>query len=105
MVIVLGQARIRPEQRAVFAAAAASIVRETRQEPGVHTYGFYADIADPDLVMSVEVWANQDALDAHMDHSHTTEFLTRVAELIDGEPVMSIHHTSDQVPGGVDSHT
>jgi quinol monooxygenase YgiN len=36
----------------------------------------------------VEVWRDQRALDQHMTHAHTHEFLAAVPDLIAGNPTM-----------------
>ena len=47
-------------------------------------------LEDPDAITSVEIWASQAALDAHMEHGHTGEFLAAVADLTDGDPQMRL---------------
>ena len=44
----------------------------------VLAYSFAADLEDENRILSIEIWADRAALDAHMDHDHTAEFL-RVA--------------------------
>ena len=55
-------------------------------------YGFYADVTDPDVVLSVEVWRDQEALDAHMRHAHTQEFLADGAGPGRRDPTMRFFH-------------
>ena len=47
---------------------------------GCQLYGFYADVTNPDVILSVEVWRDQAALDAHMGHDHTQTFLQTVPD-------------------------
>jgi quinol monooxygenase YgiN len=58
-------------------------------------YSFAADLEDPDRILSIEIWADRSALDAHMGHEHTAEFLRRVPGLLAGEPAMSLHEVPD----------
>ena len=67
----------------------------TRGDDGCQAYGFYADLADENTILSLEIWRDQEALDAHMTHPHTQQFLTRVAGLIDGTPAMAFHEVPD----------
>ena len=57
---------------------------------GSFLYTFSADVEDPDRILSIEVWADRAALDEHMAHAHTAEFLRAVPGLVAGEPVMSL---------------
>ena len=42
------------------------------------SYGFFADLEDVDRILSVEIWADRAALEAHMTHDHTP-FLQKMA--------------------------
>lgn len=95
MIIITGAAQALPGRRDQLVAAAIDIVAATRADDGCLSYGFYADLTDPELVVSVEVWRDQAALDAHMAHAHTTDFLAIASAVVDGEPDMNIQtHTS-----------
>lgn len=91
MLIVIGTARVDPTRRDAFIAATTAITVATRSDDGCQSYGFYADLTDPDTVLGVEIWRDQSALDAHMEHTHTHEFMSAVPGLIVGEPEMSTH--------------
>lgn len=67
------------------------MVAATKGDDGCESYGFFADLNDSDRRVNVEVWRDQHALDEHMSHEHTREFLTSMADLVDGEPEMTIH--------------
>ena len=95
MIIVTGSARALPGRRDHLVAAALEVVTATRADDGCLSYGFYADLTDPELVVSVEVWRDQAALDAHMTHAHTADFIAVAGTVVDGEPEMDIQtHTS-----------
>jgi quinol monooxygenase YgiN len=91
VLIVIGSARALPGRRADLVSAARAVTSQTRGDEGCESYGFYADLADEDVILSVEVWRDQAALDAHMDHPHTQEFLAAAGPLIDGTPTMRFH--------------
>ena len=94
MLIVIGTARITPSARDQFLAAAKIVVDETKNDDGSQAYGFYSDISDENVIVGMETWRDRAALDAHMSHRHTTDFLTATASLIVGEPVVSIHEVN-----------
>lgn len=93
MIIVLGSARVRPEERDRLLGAVRDVVTATEHDEGCVSYQFAADVRDPDVIVSVEVWRDQAALDAHMEHAHTRTFIAAVSPLLDGEPTMQFHHT------------
>jgi quinol monooxygenase YgiN len=91
VLIVIGNARALPGRREDLVSAARAAVAETRGDEGCEAYGFYADLTDENTILSLEIWRDQAALDAHMEHPHTQEFLVLAGELIDGTPTMSFH--------------
>ena len=95
MLVVLSSAVAAPGRRDELVAAARTIAAATRDDHGCVSYDFAADLDDPDRVLGVEVWADQAALDAHMDHDHTQDFLRVAPGLVSGEPAMTVH----SVPG------
>ncbi len=94
MLIVLGRARALPGNRSTLVAAAREVAAATRTDDGCLSYGFAADLDDPDVIVSVEVWRDRPALDAHMGHPHTVRFLEQVGRLLDGAPDMAFHTTT-----------
>ena len=96
MLIVLGSAAAAPGKRDELIAAAIEVAAATRGDDGCLSYGFAADLEDPNTISSVEVWRDQAALDAHMQHEHTQQFMGRVGDLLAGEPQMSFHQVPDR---------
>jgi quinol monooxygenase YgiN len=88
MMIVIGEATAAPGRREDMVDAVADMARATRSDEGCEIYGFYADVTDPDVILSVEVWRDRAALDAHMSHDHTEAFIQTVPGLVAGPPVM-----------------
>ncbi len=95
MLIVLGDATAAPGRSDELVAAARAVAAATRGDRGCLAYSFAADLEDPDRILSIEIWADRSALDAHMGHEHTAEFLRRVPGLLAGEPAMSLHEVPD----------
>ena len=95
MLIVLGSATAALGHRQELVDAARAVTAATRADDGCLSYTFAADLADPDVIVSVEVWRDQAALDAHMTHDHTQRFMSAVGGLLAGEPSMSFHTVPD----------
>ena len=91
MLIVIGAATAAPGRHDELVAAAQAITAATREDRGCLAYSFAADLADPDRILSVEIWADRAALDEHMGHPHTAEFLRLAPGLVEGEPDMSFY--------------
>ena len=71
MLIVIGEAEAAPGHRDQMLAAVGAMATATKADDGCELYGFYADVTRPEVILSVEVWRDQAALDAHMTHRHT----------------------------------
>jgi quinol monooxygenase YgiN len=68
----------------------------TRGDRGCIAYSFAADVEDENRILGIEIWTDQAALDAHLAHDHTAEFLAVAPGLVACEPVMSFY----DVPAG-----
>ena len=86
MLIVSGRVPVKPERRAEAVAAALKMAAATRAESGCRTYGFYSDLADPNLFLIYEEWENEAALMAHFQTPHMAEFNAVIPQLIAGPP-------------------
>ncbi|WP_405652721.1 putative quinol monooxygenase [Streptomyces sp. NBC_00019] len=95
VLIVIGSARALPGRRADLVSAARAVATQSRADEGCESYGFYADLTDDETILSVEIWRDQAALDAHMEHPHTQEFLAAAGSLVDGTPTMRFHTVAD----------
>lgn len=95
MLIVIGDATAAPGRRDELVAAARAVAEATRGDRGCLVYSFAADLENPDRILSIEIWADQAALDEHMGHDHTQAFLQVAPGLVAGEPVMSFHEVPD----------
>ena len=95
MLIVIGEAEAAPGRREEMLGAVTRMAAAAKSDDGCVSYGFYADVTRPEDVLGVEVWRDKAALDAHLTHDHTAEFVSTVPSLVAGEPIM---HFYDAVP-------
>ena len=91
MLIVIGSATAAPGRRDELVAAARAVTAATSGDRGCVTYSFSADLGTPDRIHSVEIWADRAALDEHLTHDHTQEFLRVAPGLVAGEPDLSFY--------------
>lgn len=88
MLIVMGEAEAAPGRRVEMVDALSAMAAATRSDDGCVSYGFYADVTRPEMILGIEVWRDRAALDAHMSHDHTAAFIATVPGLVAGSPVM-----------------
>jgi len=92
VLIVIGEAKAAAGRRQDMVDAVAEMAWATRPDDGCELYGFYADVTNPDVILSVEIWRDQAALNAHMSHDHTQALIETVPELVASEPVMHFYN-------------
>lgn len=89
MLVIIGKATAAEGQIARLLELGARVASATRQDEGCLDYGFYVDVEDPNVMVGVEIWRDQAALDAHMEHDHTTTFLQAINGLFADDPTMT----------------
>lgn len=105
MLIAIGRAHAREGRAADLLAAATTVTSASRGDEGCVDYGFFTDPADPGALVSVEVWRDRAALDAHLGHDHTHAFLAAVPELVAGQPTMAFYDATPTDPAAATSTT
>ena len=55
------------------------IAEKIRQEPGNERYDYFLDLKDPERVLLIDQWKDQDAIDVH----HQSEMMAQLAALRD----------------------
>lgn len=81
-VLLVVELTTRPGAQREMREALDRLVDATRQENGVVRFEVGLDPDDDTRVLGYEIWASQDALDAHKAMAHTREFMARVRELV-----------------------
>ncbi len=54
---------------------APAVLAATRAEPGCIAYDFFTCTDDPDRLVFVETWRDEDAHAAHMEEQHTKDWI------------------------------
>lgn len=86
MLVIAGTVKVKPESRAEAAAAALTMATATRAEPGCKSYGFYADLGDPNTFLIFEQWENEAALMAHFQTPHMAAFNAAIPRFLAAPP-------------------
>lgn len=66
---------LQPDTRANILARAPSVQAVTRAEPGCISYDFYTCTDNPDRLVFIEVWQDEDAHAFHMAQQYTKDFI------------------------------
>lgn len=74
MLIVAGTFRLPPAQFAEALPVMARMVAASRAEDGCLEYSYAADLLEPGLIRVMEMWRDQDSLDAHVESDHIAEW-------------------------------
>jgi quinol monooxygenase YgiN len=88
MLLITGSAHPAEGARSRLIATALDMAEATRGDAGCIHYAFTASLED-DAIVSTEIWEDRAALDAHMKHDHTRQFLEGLDGAIAGDPVMN----------------
>ena len=67
MIFVSMDIEAKPGGRDILIAAMQKMATTTRSEAGCIAYTFSAGLADPDRFHLVEIWENEELMDAHID--------------------------------------
>ena len=89
-VLLVVELTARPGAQREMREAVDRLVDATRQENGVVRFEVGLDPDDDTRVLGYEIWASQDALDAHAAKAHTREFKARVRDLV-VDPAAPMH--------------
>lgn len=92
---VISSAQARRGRRDDLVSAALAMAEASRRDLGCKSYGFYASLTDPHTIVCLEVWADRAALDRHMQHQHTRDFLASTRDLVSGTPAMAVLDDAD----------
>jgi quinol monooxygenase YgiN len=84
MILIAGSVRIRPERRDEAVRVALAMAAATRAETGCRRYRFYADLEKADTFFLFEEWDSEEALAAHFQTPHMTEFQAKLPGLLAG---------------------
>lgn len=77
---------VEPARLDVAAAAFHDLATVTLAEPGCHRFDVFVAEEEADRIVLVETWADQAAIDAHMEQEYTARFLAESGAFLAGAP-------------------
>jgi quinol monooxygenase YgiN len=82
--------RIKEGQRDAMTEVVKPGLETAKAEEGTLTYIFHHDALDADVVWFYELYANQDAMNAHMGSDAFKAFSKSLGEFVDGAPEFNL---------------
>jgi quinol monooxygenase YgiN/predicted ester cyclase len=95
MILVTGAVVAKPEHLAEVLELSLEHVRRSRAEAGCVLHSVHQDVEDPNRLVFLEHWADQDALDAHFRVPAATEFVRAVSRLAASPPTIEMYTVGD----------
>jgi len=86
MLVIAGRVKVNSEMRDEAARAALKMAKATQGEPGCKSYGFFADLEDPNTFLIFEEWESDEALMKHFQTPHMAEFNAAVPRFLAAAP-------------------
>jgi quinol monooxygenase YgiN len=97
-IAIAGRIRIREDAKEGAARRSAEMAATSREEPGCLDYSCGFDVEDPAVVIIVEHWESEEALNAHMAAPHFQAFTKFIVGIVDGPVELTRHEVSKSRP-------
>ena len=81
MIKIIAKTRVPVEDQSAFILLAKPLVAASQAEEGNVFYQLHRSLTDPEELVFIEAWRDQQAIDAHNASSHFTDTLPKLAEL------------------------
>lgn len=79
---VVAHFHCRPSRGIEVESLVSPLVEPTLREEGCLEYRYYRDNHDPEHLVFIEQWRDEESLDAHLASDHVTDMLVRVDGLL-----------------------
>lgn len=89
-IIVIARARIRPDTRAMFLAAAEDCIAITRREHGCLAYDIHESVSEPGYFVFLQSWEQREHVDRHFAQPHYRAFLNVAGACVTEPPVIEV---------------
>jgi quinol monooxygenase YgiN len=87
MIVFTAELRVIDKNRSEFEAALNGVARNVREhEPGTLFYGSARSIDDPECYITIEVYRDEKAYEAHRQHAYMREANANVRPLLEAPP-------------------
>jgi quinol monooxygenase YgiN len=98
MIVITGSIPVDGSKLEAISPAANAMREATLQEDGCEEYRFSIATDDPNTVLIVEEWHDQQALTAHLSSPHTATFQAAIAGIVTGAPTLIRYEVTSKGP-------
>ena len=91
MILVVGSVVVREGKFAEALALSQAHVARSRSEPGCLLHGVHQDTENPNRLLFVEKWADQESLRKHFIVPDSRAFARSLASVAAGAPVLEVY--------------
>ena len=94
-ITVLERMRAKPGMEDLVKLILLQLAAETRTEEGCLSVHVRQSVADPCVLLSIEIWKNRDVLERHSDTSHIDAFRRKATDLLSEPAEISLWENLD----------
>lgn len=98
MIVIAGSVAVKPETRDEAVEALLKMAAASQAEDGCVTYKFAADLADPNVIVVLEVWESAEILERHFATPHMAEFTAELGKIVAGDANVIRYEISASAP-------
>jgi quinol monooxygenase YgiN len=85
-IVIVGSLKAQPGKENELRDALADVISPTHAEKGCLRYAVHQGVDDPTRFVIIEQWADQHALDAHVQSEYMTDLFSRAPDLLAETP-------------------
>jgi quinol monooxygenase YgiN len=93
-ILVTARIHARPDSRDELVRLLVDVRDATLAEDGCESYGYYAAVDDPNQIVAVEEWRDQEALTAHFGTPHVARLMAEAPGLLTAAPEIVAHEVA-----------
>jgi quinol monooxygenase YgiN len=86
MLMTKAEVPVDPDKREQAMELVSDVAEKSREESGIHEYRVLVDTEDENNITFVELYADEEAFNSHMQAEHTQRLVEELPEIVGGEP-------------------
>ncbi len=98
MIIVIAHAVARPDQLEALSGLLTDTATASRADPGCISYGYFADLAEPNTFVAVERWESREHLADHLRTPHVAELASALQQALVAPPTATVYEVASEGP-------
>jgi len=91
MITIVAKLTLKPGKKEEFKTLTEELRRESRKEKGCISYNLYEDINNPNSLVFIEEWKDEEAIKFHNKSKHYTNNKDKRSELLEGKSEIAFY--------------